>query len=87
MRVPLKLDNRKLGGILRCSCAHRTATAVAIGRHFDFITKIPNDWTEITEVRSYEESIREVPFDDKSRSPRRVPAGQALQHFQRRCET
>ena len=36
---------------------------------FDFVTKLPNDWTDITEVRSHEESIREVPFDDKTRSP------------------
>jgi hypothetical protein len=36
---------------------------------FDFVTKLPNDWTDITEVRSYEESIREVAVDDKSRSP------------------
>ena len=36
---------------------------------FDFIMKLPNDWMDITEVRSYEESIREVAVDDRSRSP------------------
>ena len=36
---------------------------------FDFVTTLPNDWTDISQVRSYEESIREVAFDDKARSP------------------
>jgi len=36
---------------------------------FDFVTKLPNDWTDITNVRSYEESIREVAVDDKGSSP------------------
>ena len=36
---------------------------------FDFISKLPDDWTNITEVRNYDESVREVTDDDKSGSP------------------
>ena len=36
---------------------------------FDFITTLPTDWTEITEVQDFDESIREVAIDDYSRSP------------------
>lgn len=35
---------------------------------YDFVTGFPNDWTDITQVRSYEESSREVAFDDETRS-------------------
>ena len=35
---------------------------------FECVTKLPNDWTDITEVCSYK-SIREVAVDDMSRSP------------------
>ena len=35
---------------------------------FDGVSKIPTDWEGIDEVRSFEEAMREVPFDDKTRS-------------------
>ena len=36
---------------------------------FDGIDELPTDWTDITEVQSLKESLREVAFDDPSRSP------------------
>lgn len=36
---------------------------------FDFVAQFPDDWKDITEVRSYEESVSEVAAGDKSRSP------------------
>ena len=35
---------------------------------FDDIDELPSDWTDIEEVRSFEEAIREVDFEDGSRS-------------------
>lgn len=36
---------------------------------FDFVSVLPNDWSDVSEVQSYEESISEVALNDKSRSP------------------
>ena len=36
---------------------------------FDGIDELPIDWTDITEVQSLKESLREVALDDQSRSP------------------
>ena len=35
---------------------------------FDGVDALPDDWEDIDEVRSLEEAMREVPFDDKTRS-------------------
>ena len=35
---------------------------------FNGIDELPSDWTDIHEVRSFEEAIREVDMDDHSRS-------------------
>ena len=35
---------------------------------FNGIDELPSDWTDIHEVQSFEEAIREVDFDDQSRS-------------------
>jgi hypothetical protein len=35
---------------------------------FDGIDELPSDWTDIHEVRSFDEAIREVDVDDQSRS-------------------
>ena len=35
---------------------------------FNGIDELPSDWTDVHEVRSFEEAIREVDMDDQSRS-------------------
>jgi hypothetical protein len=35
---------------------------------FDGVDVLPEDWEEIGEVRSYDESMREVAVDDQTRS-------------------
>ena len=35
---------------------------------FDGVDALPEDWEDIDEVRSLEEAMREVPFEDKTRS-------------------
>lgn len=45
---------------LGCSCCDR--------EDFDGIDELPSDWTDIHEVRSFEEATREVDLDDQSRS-------------------
>ena len=36
---------------------------------FDGVDEFPADWTDIAEVQSFAESIREVDWNDRSRSP------------------
>ncbi len=43
---------------LGCICCYR--------EDFDGIDKLPNDWEDIDEMQSYEESIQEVDPDDPS---------------------
>ena len=36
---------------------------------FDFIERLPDDWTDISEVQSYDASTQEVEFNNAGRSP------------------
>ena len=47
---------------IRLGCTHCDRS------DFDGVDALPEDWEDIDEVRSLEEAIREVPFDDKTRS-------------------
>ena len=49
-------------GKIRLGCSHCDR------EDFDGVDALPSDWTDIQNVRSFEEATREVAFDDLSRS-------------------
>ena len=52
-----------MSGKIRLGCANCDRT------DFDGVDEFPTDWTDIAEVQSFAESIREVDWNDRSRSP------------------
>ena len=51
-----------MSGLIRLGCMHCDRD------DFDGVDVLPEDWEEIGEVRSYDESMREVAVDDQTRS-------------------
>ena len=51
-----------MSGKIRLGCANCDRT------DFDGIDELPPDWTDVDEVQSFAESIREVDWNDQSRS-------------------
>jgi hypothetical protein len=49
-------------GKIRLGCDHCDR------EDFNGVDELPTDWTDIQNVRSFEEATREVAFDDQSRS-------------------
>ena len=51
-----------MSGLIRLGCVHCDRD------DFDGVDQLPDDWDDIGEVRSFEESMREVDADDMTRS-------------------